>query len=148
MINKVILVGNLGQDPELRTTQGGTQVCKLRIATTERRKVKDNWEDHTEWHSVVTFGRTAENAGKYLKKGRQVYVEGSLQTRKWQDKTGQDRWTTEIVADIIRFLGSGGGSGEARRESPPTDSYDNYGRAESSGQDFTPPFDEGGDVPF
>lgn len=117
MINKVILVGNLGADPETRTTAGGTAVGNLRIATTERRKDKDgNWSDHTEWHRVTLWGRDAENAAKYLKKGRQVYVEGRLQTRKYQDKDGQDKFATEIVADILKFLGGGereggGGSG-------------------------------------
>lgn len=124
MINKVILIGNLGADPEVRTTAGGTAVANLRIATTERRKDKDgNWSDHTEWHSVVVFGRTAENCGQYLKKGRQVYVEGRLQTRKWQDREGNDKYSTEVAADIVRFIGgapreegagggySGGGGG-------------------------------------
>ena len=123
MINKVILIGNLGADPEVRSTAGGTAVANLRIATTERRKDKDgNWSDHTEWHSVVVFGRTAENCGQYLKKGRQVYVEGRLQTRKWQDREGNDKYTTEVAGDIVRFIGgapreegaggySGGGGG-------------------------------------
>lgn len=108
MINKVILIGNLGADPEVRSTAGGTAVATLRIATTERRKDKDgNWSDHTEWHNVVVFGRTAENCGQYLKKGRQVYVEGRLQTRKWQDRDGNDRYTTEVAGDIVRFIGGG-----------------------------------------
>ena len=105
-VNKAILIGNLGQDPESRTTGGGTAVCNLRIATTNRVKDRDgNWNDQTEWHSVVVFGKTAESATRYLSKGRQVYVEGRLQTRKWQDRDGRDRWTTEIVADNVRFLG-------------------------------------------
>lgn len=116
MINKVILVGNLGQNPEVRTTQGGNSVARLRIATTERRKDKDgNWSDHTEWHSVVLWGRNAENAGKYLQKGRQVYIEGRLQTQKWQDRNGQDRYTTEVVGEVIKFLGGGGGGGGGDR---------------------------------
>lgn len=111
-VNKAILIGNLGQDPELRNTASGTPVCTLRIATTERRKGADGqWADQTEWHSVVTFGRTAENVHKYCRKGRQIYVEGRIQTRKWQDKEGRDRYSTEIVADDIRFLGGGGGGG-------------------------------------
>ena len=89
MINKVILVGNLGQDPEMRTTGSGMAVCNLNIATTTRKKGQDGtWTDSTEWHRVVVFGRTAENAGQYLRKGRQVYIEGRLQTRKWQTKEG------------------------------------------------------------
>jgi single-strand DNA-binding protein len=149
MINKVILIGNLGRDPELRTTQGGSHVANLNIATTERRRDKDgNWSEHTEWHTVVVFGKTADNAAQYLKKGRQVYVEGRLQTRKWQDKSGQDRYTTEVIGDNIRFLGSGQGGG-SRRESAPVDpSIDNYGRnAPGGGMDDLPPFDDG-DVPF
>ncbi len=116
-VNKAILVGNLGQDPEMRTTAGGNAVCNLRIATSDRRKDRDgNWTDHTEWHSVVCFGRTAENVGRFCRKGKQVYVEGRIQTRKWQDRDGKDRWSTEIVADQIRFLGGrdggeGGGGG-------------------------------------
>ncbi|MCB9760356.1 MAG: single-stranded DNA-binding protein [Alphaproteobacteria bacterium] len=118
MINKVILIGNLGQDPELRTTGGGTAVVNLRIATSERRKDRDgNWADHTEWHSVVAFGRTAENVNQYCRKGRQLYIEGRLQTRQWQDRDGNNRYSTEVVADIIRFLGGrgeeGGGGGGA-----------------------------------
>ena len=114
MINKVILIGNLGQDPDLRSTASGATVANLRIATTERRKDRDgNWSDHTEWHSVLSFGRTAENVGKYCRKGKQVYIEGRLQTRKWQDREGRDRYSTEVVADNIRFL-SGGGQGASQ----------------------------------
>jgi len=105
-VNKVILVGNLGADPEVRTTTSGTVVGNLRIATTERQKDREgNWTEATEWHRVVCFGRTAENVSRYLRKGRQVYVEGRIRTQKWQDREGKDRWTTEIVADQIRFLG-------------------------------------------
>jgi len=113
MINKVILIGNLGQDPDMRSTQSGSTVANLRIATTERRKDRDgNWNDHTEWHSVVSFGRTAENVGKYCRKGKQIYVEGRLQTRKWQDRDGRDRYSTEVVADNIRFLSGGSSQGQ------------------------------------
>jgi single-strand DNA-binding protein len=116
-VNKVILVGNLGRDPEVRTSQGGMTIASLNIATTERRKDKDgNWGEHTEWHKVALFGKTADNAAKFLKKGRQVYVEGRLQTRKWQDKEGQDRYTTEVVADDLRFLGGGEGGGGGQRD--------------------------------
>ena len=114
MINKVILIGNLGQDPDMRSTQSGSTVANLRIATTERRKDRDgNWNDHTEWHSVVSFGRTAENVGKYCRKGKQVYIEGRLQTRKWQDRDGRDRYSTEVVADNIRFLSGGSSQGQS-----------------------------------
>ena len=112
MVNKVILIGNLGQDPELRTTGSGMAVVTLRLATTDKRKGQDGtWTDHTEWHSVTVFGRTAENVNQYCRKGKQLYVEGRLQTRKWQDKEGHDRYTTEVVADNVRFLGGGGGAG-------------------------------------
>lgn len=112
-INKVILVGNLGKDPELRMTAGGTQVGSFSLATGERRKDQSgNWVDHTEWHNIVVFGKTAENCAQYLKKGRQAYVEGRIQTRKWQDKEGRDRWTTEIIANVVQFIG--GREGAAR----------------------------------
>lgn len=106
MLNKMQVIGNLGRDPESNTTQGGTCVVKFSIAATERRKDKDgNWTDHTEWISCVAFGKTAENITKYVRKGSQVYVEGKLQTRKWQDKNGQDRYTTEVLVNEIKFLG-------------------------------------------
>ncbi len=118
-VNKAILIGNLGQDPELRTTGGGTPVCTLRLATTDRRKDQSgNWTDQTEWHSVVLWGRDAENASRYLKKGRQVFIEGRIQTRKWQDKDGNDRYSTEIVANQMRFLGGGGGGEGGGRGGP------------------------------
>lgn len=114
MLNRAQLIGHLGQDPEIRSTQGGQSVGSLRVATTEKRKDRDgNWTDHTEWHTVTVWGSTAENCGKYLKKGSQVYVEGRIQTRKWQDKEGKDRYSTEIVAENVRFLG-GRGDGERR----------------------------------
>lgn len=102
-----MLVGNLGADPEIKTTNSGMQIGNLRLATTERKKDKDgNWTDHTEWHRVTCFDRTAENVGKFTRKGSQLYIEGRIQTRKYQDKDGQDRYSTEIVADIVKFLGS------------------------------------------
>jgi single-strand DNA-binding protein len=111
-VNKVILVGNLGKDPETRYTTGGDAVTNIRIATTDTWKDKaGEKQEKTEWHSIVFFGRQAEIAAEYLKKGRQIYVEGRLQTRKWQDKEGQDRYTTEIVADRMQMLGEGGGGG-------------------------------------
>jgi single-strand DNA-binding protein len=108
-VNKVILVGRLGKDPELRYTQTQQPVSTLTVATSERRKGQDGqWAEHTEWHRVVAFGKTAENCSQYLQKGREIYVEGSLRTNKWQDKTGQDRYTTEIIANTIQFLGAKG----------------------------------------
>ena len=108
-VNKAILVGNLGQDPEIRSTGNGTPVATLRIATSDRRKDRDgNWTDQTEWHTVVVFGRQAENVGRYCRKGKQLFIEGRIQTRKWQDRNGRDRYNTEIVADTVRFLGGRG----------------------------------------
>ncbi len=107
-VNKVILVGNLGKDPETRYSPNGGAICNVRLATTRNWKDKATGEkkEETEWHSVVFYDRLAEIAGEYLKKGRSVYVEGRLKTRKWQDKEGQDRYTTEIVADTMKMLGS------------------------------------------
>ena len=105
-MNKAILVGNLGKDPELRYTPDRVPVCTFSLATGERRKDQSgNWVDHTEWHRVVSFNKTAEFCITYLKKGRQVYVEGKIRTNKWQDKEGRDRYTTEILANTIQFLG-------------------------------------------
>jgi single-strand DNA-binding protein len=110
-INKVILVGNLGQDPETKAMPSGMTVCNIRIATSDSWKDKTSGEmkEQTEWHSVAMFGRLAEIAGEYLKKGSQVYIEGRLRTRKWQDKSGNDRYTTEIVANEMQMLGGRGG---------------------------------------
>ena len=112
-INKVILIGNLGQDPESRTTPGGTTVTNIRIATSEswRDKQSGEMKEQTEWHTVVLWSRLGEIAAEYLKKGSQVYIEGRLQTRKWQDKTGNDRYTTEIVAGEMQMMGGRGGGG-------------------------------------
>jgi len=112
-INKVIIIGNLGQDPETRAMPSGTTVANLRIATSESWKDKTSGEmkEQTEWHSVAMFGRLAEIAGEYLRKGSQVYIEGRLRTRKWQDKSGNDRYTTEIIANEMQMLGSRGGGG-------------------------------------
>ncbi len=110
-VNKVILIGNLGADPESRTTPSGMAITRIRLATTERRKDRDSgeWTDHTEWHRVVLFGRLGEVAAQYLRKGSKVYVEGSLRTSKWQGQDGQDRWTTEIIANEMQMLDSRGG---------------------------------------
>ncbi|MEM6326884.1 MAG: single-stranded DNA-binding protein [Bacteroidota bacterium] len=115
-VNKVILVGNLGQDPELRYTGSGTAVCNFSLATTESYKDRDgNQVENTEWHRIVAWARLAEICGEYLKKGRQVYIEGQLQTRQWEDKDGNTRYTTEIKAREMQMLGSrddsGGGGG-------------------------------------
>lgn len=112
-LNKVTLIGNLGADPETRYAPSGDAICNLRIATTDVWKDKTSGErrEATEWHRVVFFGRVAEVAAQYLRKGSQIYVEGRLQTRKWQDKDGQDRYTTEIRGDEMKMLGSRQGSG-------------------------------------
>ena len=116
-VNKVILVGNCGKDPETRYTPSGSAVTNISIATSEQWTDKQSGQkqERTEWHNVVFFNRLAEIAGEYLRKGSQIYVEGSLRTRKWQDKNGQDRYTTEIVASEMQMLGSrgaGGGGGD------------------------------------
>jgi len=121
-VNKVILIGNLGRDPETRYMPSGDAICNITIATTETWKDKNSGErrEATEWHRVVFFGRLAEIAAQYLRKGSQVYVEGRLQTRKWQDQSGQDRYTTEIRGDEMKMLGSRqGGGGDA-----PMDRFD------------------------
>ena len=126
MINKVILIGNLGADPEVRYSQNGKAVANFRIATTETWKKADgSKEEQTEWHRIVAFGRLGEICGEYLAKGSKVYVEGRLQTRKWQDRDGNDRYTTEIVAREMKMLstrgdGSGGaGGGNMSNDEPP-----------------------------
>ncbi len=112
-LNKVMLIGNLGADPEVRYLPSGDAVTNIRIATTESWKDKASGEkkEETEWHRVSFFGKLAEIAGEYLKKGSAVYIEGRIKTRKWQDKEGQDRYSTEVVADRMQMLGSRGGMG-------------------------------------
>jgi single-strand DNA-binding protein len=129
-VNKVILVGNLGADPETRYTAGGSAVTNVRLATTDAWKDKQSGEqqERTEWHRVVFWGRLAEIAAEYLRKGSQIYVEGRIQTRKWQDKDGQDRWSTEIVGNEMQMLGGRGGGGG---QSAPPD-FDG-GQSEDSG---------------
>ena len=121
-VNKVILVGNLGQDPEVRYTTSGSAVTNVSVATTESWKDKTTGErvDKTEWHRVVFFGRLAEIAGEYLRKGSQVYIEGKIQTRKWQDQNNQDRYTTEVVGNDLQMLGGTQGQGGGQS---------NYGQA-------------------
>lgn len=113
-VNKVILVGNLGRDPEVRYSPNGGAICNITVATSRMRKDKDTGErrEDTEWHRVVLFDRLGEIANEYLRKGRSVYIEGRLQTRKWQDKEGQDRWTTEIIAEQMQMLGGRDSGGE------------------------------------
>jgi single-strand DNA-binding protein len=126
-VNKAIVLGNLGKDPELRHTTGGQAVTELTIATNEGYKDKSGeWKERTEWHRVVVWGRQAENAARYLSKGRQVYVEGRLQTREWTDRDGNKRYTTEIVAQNVQFLQGGDRQGGGRYNDgppPPSDQY-------------------------
>jgi single-strand DNA-binding protein len=112
-VNKVILIGHLGADPETKSMPSGTSVANLRVATSESYKDKqtNEWQERTEWHNVALFGRLAEVAGEYLRKGSQVYIEGRLRTRKWQDKQGNDRYSTEIIAGEMQMLGGRGGGG-------------------------------------
>lgn len=122
MVNKVILIGNLGADPEVRYSQNGTAVANFRIATTEVWKKQDgSKEENTEWHRIVAFGRLGEICGEYLSKGSKVYIEGRLQTRKWDDRDGNTRYTTEIVAREMKMLTARGAGGEAdsHLEEPP-----------------------------
>lgn len=117
-LNKVMLIGNLGADPEVRYTSGGSAVANVRLATAEswRDKESGDMQERTEWHRVVFFARLAEIVGEYLRKGSQIYVEGRLQTRKWQDRDGNERYTTEIVANEMQMLGGRGGSGGGSHE--------------------------------
>lgn len=121
-VNKVILIGNLGVDPEVRYTASGTAVANLRLATSERWKDRQSGElqERTEWHRVVLYGRLGEIAGEYLRKGSQVFIEGRIQTRKWQGQDGQDRYTTEIVANEMQMLGSGRSEGGSSNFSTPS----------------------------
>jgi single-strand DNA-binding protein len=147
-VNKVILIGNLGQDPETRTTPGGTTVTNIRIATSESWKDKTSGEmkEQTEWHGIVLWNRLGEIAAEYLKKGSQVYIEGRLQTRKWQDKQGNDRYTTEIVASEMQMLGGRGGGG-ATQETRDTREGGSRGSAGATAPAGSPPdFDD--DIPF
>lgn len=117
MINKVILIGNLGADPELRYTSGGQAVCDLRVATSRSRGSKDGSRtEETEWHRVIVWEKQAESCKTYLAKGRQVYIEGRLQTRQWEDRDGNKRYTTEVVAETVKFLG-----GKGQRSGAPAD---------------------------
>lgn len=142
MVNKVILLGNLGNDPELRYTSSGQPVCDLRVATKETWKGRDGEKnERTEWHRVVVWGKQGENASKYLSKGRQVFVEGRIQTRSWEDKEGNKRYTTEIVASNVLFLPGGAKRDYQEREASvsPVDDFD-----------APPPADNGADddIPF
>ncbi|MDA3933275.1 MAG: single-stranded DNA-binding protein [Gammaproteobacteria bacterium] len=141
-INKAIIVGNLGADPEVRATQSGTTVTTINVATSESWRDKNTGEnrEQTEWHRIVMWGKLGEIAGEYLRKGGQVYIEGKIQTRKWQDKDGQDRYTTEIKATDMQMLGGRGGSAALR---------DNGSEATGgSGRQSPAPASQGDSAPF
>ncbi len=150
-INKVILIGNLGKDPEVRFTPGGQAVANFNIATSESWNDKTSGQkvEKTEWHRIVVWGKLAELCGEYLKKGRQCYVEGRLQTREWTDKEGQKKYTTEVVANTVQFLGGGPGRAEgAGGYQPKTETAPAGGNSNDSGPDDMggpPPAD---DIPF
>ena len=152
-INKVILIGNLGQDPEIRYTSGGMAIATLSLATSDSWRDKQTGEqkERTEWHRVVLVGKLAEVAGQYLKKGSQVYVEGKLQTRKWQDQSGQDRYTTEVQVDsftgVLQMLGGKPqqGSSQKAQSQPPARPAATTSAGQQSNE---PPFDYDDDLPF
>ena len=150
-VNKVILIGNLGADPEVRYTTSGGAVANLRLATSESWKDKQTGEnrEQTEWHRVVMFGRLGEIAGEYLKKGSKIYIEGRIQTRKWQDRDGNDRYTTEIVSNEMQMLDgrgeSGGGGGDSRGGGGDGGGGGGRGGGENRGGNFNEPDD---DIPF
>jgi single-strand DNA-binding protein len=132
-VNKVTLIGNLGKDAEIRNTGGGTTIANLRLATTDRRKAPDGtWEDHTEWHAVVAFGKTAEIMERFGKKGKMLYIDGRLQTREYTDKDGNKRWSTEVVANEIRMLGAKGDDAPATGRQDAQDRGGTSGRAGGS----------------
>ena len=141
-INKVILVGNLGADPETRYMPSGSAVTNIRVATSEvwKDKTSGDQQERTEWHHVAMFGRLAEIAAEYLRKGSQVYIEGRLRTRKWQDKEGHDRWTTEIIANEMQMLGGRGDASAPARHAEPAAAA--AGAGAGSGADFDD------DIPF
>ena len=150
-VNKVIIVGNLGNDPDTRYMPSGSAVTNLSVATNESWKDKQTGEqkDRTEWHRVAMFGRLAEIAAEYLRKGSQVYIEGRLRTRKWQDQNGNDRWTTEIIADEMQMLGGRSGAGApAMSDSgpPPGPPSGGGGGAPGGGAGSSGDFDD--DIPF
>jgi single-strand DNA-binding protein len=152
-VNKVILIGNLGADPETRYLPSGDAVTNIRIATSEKWKDKSGEaQEHTEWHRIAFFGKLAEIAGEYLKKGSPVYVEGRIRTRKWQDKEGQDKYSTEIVADRMQLLGGRGATGGAEsmsREREPATASAGGGKPQPQAKKGGGAFDQmDDDIPF
>ncbi|WP_298169593.1 single-stranded DNA-binding protein [Acidithiobacillus sp.] len=154
-VNKVILLGHLGRDPEMRYQPSGGAIANFSIATSETFKDKEgNKQERTEWHRVVLFGRTAEIAGEYLRKGSMAYVEGRLQTRKWTDKEGQERYTTEIVGDRLQLVGARGGGGggaasfDEEDQSRPSGGGSSAGGARKNEMSPAPAEDFDDDIPF
>lgn len=148
-LNKAILLGNLGADPELRYTASQQPVCTLRLATNERRRnAEGEWVEHTEWHSVVCFGKTAENCANFLAKGRQVLVEGRIQTRKWQDQEGKDRYKTEILASNVQFIGGSREDGASRSTRTPIAAVANGTPSTETPTPFENVSFEDDDIPF
>ncbi|RMH44437.1 MAG: single-stranded DNA-binding protein [Gammaproteobacteria bacterium] len=150
-VNKVILIGNLGRDPEVRYMPNGTAVANITVATSETWKDRQTGEpmERTEWHRVVLYRRLAEIAGEYLRKGSKIYIEGRLQTRKWQDQSGQDRYTTEIVADELQMLDSRSGGGAASYEtSAAPSSQPAASRAPAQPEPPAEPSFDDDDIPF
>ncbi|MEQ5183133.1 single-stranded DNA-binding protein [Providencia alcalifaciens] len=152
-VNKVILIGHLGNDPEIRYMPNGGAVANLTLATSESWRDKQSGEmrEKTEWHKVIIFGKLAEVAGEYLKKGSQVYIEGSLQTRKWQDQSGQDRYTTEVVVNIggsMQMLGGNGNSNQAGSQQPARQPQQQQQQQQIAPQNIEPPLDFDDDIPF
>lgn len=131
-LNQVQLIGNLGRDVELKATSSGLSVALLSIATTRRVKVNDEWQNETEWHRVTLFGNTADFANNYARKGNQVFVQGRLQTRKWQDQNGQDRYTTEIIAENFQLLGNRSDNESQNTQARPAQQRPAYGGFESA----------------
>ncbi len=149
-VNKVTLIGNLGADPEVRYTNNGSAVANIRLATAESWRDKETGEqqERTEWHRVVFFSRLAEIVGEYLKKGSQVYVEGRIQTRKWQDRDGNDRYTTEIVANEMQMLGGRGGGGGGSSGFESANAPSTVDETNSQGAPEPPMDDFDDDIPF
>ncbi|MCB2193113.1 MAG: single-stranded DNA-binding protein [Deltaproteobacteria bacterium] len=146
-VNKVILIGNLGADPELKYTPSGTAVCTFRLATSESFKDRDgNQQERTEWHRIVAWTKLGEIAAQYLSKGRQVYIEGSIRTRSWEDQSGERKYMTEIVARDIQFLGGGGGQGGGGGYGGGQGGGGGYGGG--GGNDFGGPPSTDDDIPF
>jgi single-strand DNA-binding protein len=142
-VNKAIILGNLGRDPEVRFTQSGRAVANFTVATTDTWFDQENGrQERTDWHNIVVWGKQAETCGQYLSKGRQVYVEGRIQTRSYDDRDGNKRYVTEIVAQRVQFLGGGGGEGRSSGQ------YESGGAGSGAGGYEAPPVPDDDDVPF